>query len=91
MKLRLRWSGHEVELAELQRAYRDIPDEVWRDLADFTKAYHVNGTFDKDPYEHAKNEGRRQVFQRMMNHAKLDYGQLMLLYQNYPINLEKDK
>ena len=76
-------------LGNLLKAYREIPTIVLQDLAGFTRAYHINGTFDKDPYEHARMEGRREVWQRIMNHVHLTDAQIMALY--HPMNTDYEE
>ena len=83
-------SGREVDILHLRQEYRRIPAGVLKDLGDFTRAYHPEGTFDPDPYKHALYEGRRQVWQRIMNHIHLTDEKLMRLYMDQPINLEME-
>jgi hypothetical protein len=84
------WTGRKYSAPDLQRAYRQMPYEVLQDIGDFCHAYDVNGTFDPDPYIHARNEGRRQVFQRILNHIHLNDQQMMALMLNQPVNYEED-
>lgn len=91
------WTGRSYYVQELKRAYQftfgDSPGAqlVLKDIADFTRAYHINGTFDPNPYEHARLEGRREVWQRIMNHLHISEEKLMMLYQNNPINLGREE
>ena len=85
-KLFQTWTGRKFYLGNLTSAYKAIPEIVLKDLGDFTRAYHVEGTFDKDPYEHARREGRREVWQRIMNHIHLRDDQIMSLYMDGRIN-----
>ncbi len=84
------WTGRKFFLPELQQAYRQIPALVLKDLADYCKVYHVDGSFDPDPHIHARNEGRRQVFQRVLNHIHLDDQQIMALMMDRPINYKEE-
>ena len=81
------WTGREYYMNDLQRAYKLIPDLVLKDIADFTRAHHPSGTFDPDPYIHARNEGRREVWQRIMNHLHLTDEKLMGLYMDHQVNV----
>jgi hypothetical protein len=68
-----------------------IPDLVLKDIGDFTRAYHPNGTFDPNPYEHARNEGRREVWQRIMNHIHLPDDKIMSLYMDHQVNIKREE
>jgi hypothetical protein len=84
------WTGRKYFLPQLQADYRRIPQQVLQDLADFCHVNDVNGTFDPDPYIHARNEGRRQVFQRIQNHIHLNDQQMMALMLGQTVNYEAE-
>ncbi len=90
------WTGRQFFLGDLKRAYQLTFNRsracqlVLADLGDFTRAYHPNGTFDADPYQHARLEGRREVWQRIMNHIHLEDAKLMALYMNHQIHTEDE-
>ncbi len=81
------WTGRKFYLNDLVRAYHEVPSLVLKDLADFCRFYHPSGSVGKDPYETYLMEGRRQVFQRMLNHLHLDDAQIMALYTDRQVNI----
>lgn len=91
-KLFKTWTGRSFLLGNLTRAYKltfnmsHASQVVMKDLGDYCRANHPEGTFDPDPYKHALYEGRRQVWQRILNHLHLEDGKIMALYMDHQIN-----
>lgn len=52
---------------------------VLRDLAKFCKAHET--TFNEDPRKHAALEGRREVWLRIEQYAKLDEQEILNLHE----------
>lgn len=75
------------ELDRVALAYRRVfagkaqqgdADKLSSDLAVFCSGY--TSTYRDDPREHARMEGRREVFQRIMDFTRLDHDTIMRLY-----------
>jgi hypothetical protein len=58
-----------IALRVRKQAYQHIPHPVLQDLAEFCYAYAT--TFDADPREDARKQGRRDVWLRIQAHLKL--------------------
>ena len=76
-----------------QEAYQGVfskenrfTDEVLKDLAKFCRGYTT--TFHEDPRIHAALEGRREVYLRILYHAKLNPDQFLELYGRFDLNKE---
>ena len=81
-----RWGSTFDFLGMRSRAYRNkfpFPnqDPVLEDLARYS--YATKSTYHPDPREHARREGRKEVFQRIQNHLNLTPEQLFIIY-NHP-------
>jgi hypothetical protein len=77
--------GRLVRVGQLSRAYRLCfarqhgGEEV---LADLAELCHMHDTgFDPDPYVHARNAGRREVFNHIRSHLHLEDEMLIELYK----------
>lgn len=67
------------KLKELQDDYQAVfnnvrAHDVLSDLRVF--CYGTKSAFNSDPLEMARREGRREVFMRIMNQLKVDYGEI---------------
>ncbi len=95
-KLFKTWTGRTFLLGNLARAYKltfnrsRACQQVLMDLGDYCRAYHHTGTFHRDPYEHARLEGRREVWQRIMNHIHLGDHEIMALYLGHQIHTTEE-
>lgn len=81
--------GRVFRLGERKRAY-----QLWNkggmllDLAEFCRANET--TFHDDARHHARLEGRREVWLRIVQHLHLTDEQLMRLYAGQPIALDEN-
>jgi hypothetical protein len=81
-------AAEDAKLRRVEEAYRRVfsegkpidgdVDVLMMDLASFCRGY--SSTYHTDSREHARLEGRREAFMRIMDFTRLDHDTLMRMY-----------
>lgn len=84
--------GQVFDTETLQRAYQSMVSQPWGQLvlSDLAQLCHANETcFSKDPYDHARREGMREVWLHINKHIELNQQELVDLYRGLAIRQER--
>ena len=81
--------GRLFDIGARKASYMGIGPDALLDLAEFCRAN--ESCYHSDPRDHARMEGRREVWLRVRDHLHLTEAQLVMLYQGQPIQLRQER